>query len=82
VICGTAPASRELVERHGGGLASDGSLDNICKVITSFVGDANRAKEMGDLGRVAAQTEYTTENVLKKHLAIWSQLRTQRGNGI
>lgn len=78
VICGIAPASRELVNRHGGGLTTDGSPECIGNAVKTIFNDANRAKQMGESGRLATRTEYTMETVLKRHLATWNQLRSQQ----
>lgn len=75
VICGTAPASRELVARHSAGVISDGSPDGIAKILSELSGDPEQAEKMGQAGRRAVAQYYTAEKNAEVHLETWARLR-------
>jgi glycosyltransferase involved in cell wall biosynthesis len=78
VICGTAPASRELVTRHGGGIVSDGSVTGIRTAIQELLDSPDRGRAMGQAGREAVAAEYTPEKVVERHLQTWNELLKDR----
>jgi glycosyltransferase involved in cell wall biosynthesis len=74
VVCGTAPASRELVTRHRGGLVSDGSIDGIQDAIIKLLDAPDDGRLMGQAGCEAVAAEYTSEKLVRRHLQTWDRL--------
>lgn len=74
VLCGTAPASRELVSRHGGGLLTDGSASDVAVKLKQLLSDAELRQELGKAGREAALSEYSESKMVDTHRKVWRQL--------
>jgi len=75
VLCGTAPASRELVLRHGGGLVSNGEPGDIADKLAALLNDPSRRQQLGMAGEQAVRKNYTMENVVHTHFDTWARLR-------
>ncbi len=75
VVCGTAPASRELVTRHGGGVVSDGSTPDIACRLAQLLDSRDMRGDLGTAGRCAVDEHYTTGRVVDTHVATWDRLR-------
>jgi glycosyltransferase involved in cell wall biosynthesis len=75
VVCGTATASRELVEQHGGGLVSNGTPEGIAVAIGQLLTNPSWARSLGQSGKQAVEDEYTIEKVVDHHLEIWGRLK-------
>lgn len=69
VICGTAPASRELVREGETGLWSDGSPASIAAGIVALLGNGALRNRLGEAGRTLQQSEYTRDSALATHVA-------------
>ncbi len=78
VVCGTAPASRELVTRHGGGVLSDGTIEGIAIAICELLNDSERAQQMGLAGKKAVAEHYSIEKVINRHVETWERLRLEK----
>lgn len=74
VICGVAPASRELVTRHSGGICTDGTASAIANAVTSLILDQEKADAMGLAGRNAVLEHYTPRKMAEKHVQHWADL--------
>lgn len=73
VICGTAPASRELVENGETGLWSDGSPEAIAVQIVALLRHDELRERLGAAGRAFQKREYTWEHSLAAHLAAFER---------
>jgi glycosyltransferase involved in cell wall biosynthesis len=71
VICGSSPASQELIRRHVGGLVTDGGACEISAAIEHFVLHPDSRKAMGDSGRQAQKRFYNSEYLVEKHVEAW-----------
>ena len=78
VICGTAPASRELVTRHGGGVVTDGTANEVASGLGSLISNPDLCAQLGNAGRHAAVNYYNTTAVVETHLDTWRRLRDER----
>ncbi len=74
VICGAAPASRELVNRHSGGLCSDGSSEDIAATVAELLDSPLKSNQMGKRGNEAVKLHYTAEAVANVHLDVWQRV--------
>lgn len=74
VVCGEAPASRELVTRHGGGLCSSHDPAQLAADLCELLDDQVLRATMGAAGRRAVQVEYTNEAVARVHRETWERL--------
>ena len=68
VICGTAPACRELVEDGRTGLWADQDPANLAEKISRLFRDPDLAKSMGQYGYSLQQQRFSWEVVAKAHL--------------
>lgn len=75
VICGTAPASRELISKHEGGLATDGSPGEILERLQKLLNDSELRLRLGNNGKQAVSERYTGSVIVQTHLQCWSSLR-------
>ncbi len=71
VICGSALASQELVLRHKGGLATDGTVKDIVDKVEILATNRSRRNELGENGYQAFRKHYSTEAVIDAHVAAW-----------
>jgi glycosyltransferase involved in cell wall biosynthesis len=78
VICGTAPASRELVTTHQGGLVSDGTVRDIAAKIKMLLDDEGLRLKMGSSGHEAYQKYFTPDSVASRHIGVWQGLLGER----
>lgn len=78
VVCGTAPASCELVKRHQGGLACDGTRDDLLRKLDLLLGDSHARSLMGKRGQQAVADHYNAAKVVDKHLSVWRYLNESR----
>ncbi|MEM9110827.1 MAG: glycosyltransferase family 4 protein, partial [Planctomycetota bacterium] len=74
VIGGTAPASRELIQRHNGGLLSDGSAADIAVQLSRLIDNPAERRAFGESGRAAVLSDYSLEQVMATHHAVWKRL--------
>lgn len=74
VICGTAPASRELILKHNGGLLSDGTASDIAEKISSLLDDVDQRAVFGESGKMAVATNYNQASITRTHLDAWAQI--------
>jgi glycosyltransferase involved in cell wall biosynthesis len=68
VICGTAPACRELILDHEDGLWSSQKVEELSASITSLLSNPARAVEMGQKGLQKQRSHFTWETVGLAHL--------------
>ena len=78
VICGTAPASRELVTRHGGGVVTNGTANEVASGLSSLISNPDLRVQLGEAGGHAAVNYYDTKAVIRTHLETWQRLRNER----
>lgn len=74
VVGGTALASRELIQRHEGGLVSDGSAADIAGQLSWLLDNPAKRCLFGESGRAAVLSDYSLEQVMATHHAVWSRL--------
>lgn len=79
VICGTAPASRELVSTHQGGIVSDGTVTDIADKIKMLLDNEGLRIEMGSKGYDAYRRYFTPEAIVTNHISVWKNLLDQSG---
>jgi glycosyltransferase involved in cell wall biosynthesis len=68
VICGTAPACRELIEDERSGLWSDQNPENIAEKIKTLFRDPKLGRSMGEYGYSVQQQRFSWEVVANAHL--------------
>ncbi|EMI56484.1 glycosyl transferase, group 1 [Rhodopirellula sallentina SM41] len=73
VICGAAPASQELVNRHRGGISTDGSVGEVKKAIANILATPAEAETLGRSGLNAVCAEYTAERIFERHFEVWNR---------
>jgi glycosyltransferase involved in cell wall biosynthesis len=71
VICGTAPACRELVQDNKTGLWADQNPQSLAGKIISLLKNPSAAQRMGACGRAFQQANFTQASMLQTHLAAW-----------
>lgn len=71
VICGTATASRELVEDGKTGLWGDQIPATLSEKISFILSNPEAAKRMGNAGQKVQLEQYTEEAVVNQHLQAW-----------
>jgi glycosyltransferase involved in cell wall biosynthesis len=74
VVCGTAPASRELITKHDGGIVSNGTDRDIAEKITVLLQNADARKSMGENGKRAFREFFNPTVVTASHLKHWEML--------
>ena len=74
VLCGTAPASRELISKHRGGVITDGTATDIANALSELLGDKQQQRELGLNGFCAWQKLFTPDAVARAHLNVWNQI--------
>jgi len=67
VICGTAPASRELVQESGGGIVSDQSNGALAEALLSLLADENLRVQLGRSGHKFQQNMLNQEKFVEIH---------------
>jgi glycosyltransferase involved in cell wall biosynthesis len=80
VICGTAPACRELVEDGVTGLWSTQDDEVLSGKILTLLGIPT-ARTMGEAGRRRQQTKYSAEAMVQAHLDGWKKAPNQPPGG-
>lgn len=78
VICGTAPASRELVTTHRGGIVSDGTAGDIADKMKMLLDNKGQRLQMGSSGHEAYQRCFTPHAVASRHISVWEKLLDER----
>lgn len=78
VLCGTAPASRELVTRHDGGLLSDGTAVDVASQLKRLLRDPAERHRQGEAGRQAVKSNYSIERILETHCTVWERLKDNK----
>jgi glycosyltransferase involved in cell wall biosynthesis len=68
VICGTAPASRELIENGRSGLWADQDPANLAEKIIRLCRDPELANSMGQYGYALLRRRFSWEVVANTHL--------------
>jgi glycosyltransferase involved in cell wall biosynthesis len=71
VICGTAPACRELVQDGVTGLHSTQNPEELADKICSLLADKDLAKRMGDHGKILQQERFTKRRLVECHASAW-----------
>lgn len=79
VICGEAPASRELVARHAGGISSRATPEELAKQIAILLTDERLRHDMGAAGQSAVVREYSWNQVAQTHVDAWQSLLNEKG---
>lgn len=74
VICGTAPASRELVEDGVTGLWSDQQPKQLAHCLLRLLTAPDLCRSIGQAGLRHQQSHYTAQNMVSMHLSSWSAL--------
>ena len=72
VICGTATASRELVEDGRTGLWGDQDPATLAERISFLLSNPTLAQQMGQAGHRVQLEKYTEEAVVSQHLRAWN----------
>lgn len=67
VVCGPAPASRELVRQNETGLWAEQTAESIAEKVLCLVKDAGLRKRLGEAGRQYQQTHLTWEAIVAIH---------------
>lgn len=71
VICGIAPASRELVENGVTGLWASQQEEELANCIVKLLANKDLAETMGNNGKRAQELKFTPETMLQQHLQTW-----------
>jgi glycosyltransferase involved in cell wall biosynthesis len=71
VICGTAPACRELVEDGVTGLHATQDPGDLAAKLVVLLSDAQSAQRMGNSGAEIQRRRFTAEGMLRAHLSAW-----------
>lgn len=71
VICGTAPASRELVEHNRTGLHASQNAEELSRALIDLLSNPTKARAMGEAGLLNQKKRYTSETMLDSHLQAW-----------
>jgi len=71
VVCGPAPASRELIEDGETGLWSTQDPAVLADKLITLLESPTLAKTMGNAGKQLQQESYTTERMVRSHLQAW-----------
>ena len=74
VICGSSPASRELVARHGGGLIGSDDPLQLAATIARLLDDESLRFSLGGAGRDAVSGELSWPIVARRHRQTWARL--------
>lgn len=76
VICGTAPACRELVQDGHTGLHASQDTAELATALIDLLSDEVKARAMGACGRAQQQERFTPQAMLDSHLHAWNQTST------
>ena len=76
VLCGTAPASRELVEHGVTGVWADQQPQQLAASLLRLMMHPDECRRMGQAGLAHQRRNYTTAQTLACHLQAWHQCRT------
>jgi glycosyltransferase involved in cell wall biosynthesis len=71
VICGTAPASRELVPAEVAGLHASQDLEELSAALLRLLQNPAEATEMGAAGNRLQEERYTVKRMVDDHLRAW-----------
>jgi len=71
VVCGVAPACRELVANEKTGLWSEGTPECIAEKLISLLRLPAWRQQLGEAGRHLQQTQYTDARMRDAHLKAW-----------
>lgn len=71
VICGTAPASRELVTHEKTGLWADQNPEFLAEQIVRLLTNPEEARRMGGAGRAHQQQHFTIARMVEAHRRAW-----------
>lgn len=71
VICGTAPASRELIQDGVTGRWSDQDPKNLAECLLDLLNSPEERKRLGKNGKRLQQKEYTESVIIQKHLKVF-----------
>jgi glycosyltransferase involved in cell wall biosynthesis len=74
VVCGTAPASRELVENQRTGLHGSQDPDALAGTIINLLTNPDLARTLGAAGLSEQSQRYTMNAMLDGHLSSWRTL--------
>ena len=70
-LCGTAPASRELVEDGVTGIWADQQPQHLASSLLRLLLDLEYSRHLGAAGLLNQRLNYTTEHMLNSHLKAW-----------
>jgi glycosyltransferase involved in cell wall biosynthesis len=73
VICGTAPASRELIESEATGLWSSQSAETLAGHLVHLLSHPEECKRLGDAGQKLQRTRFVSETMVHTHLEAWAK---------
>ena len=71
VVCGTAPASRELIKDGETGLWSDGTSESIARQLITLLGSPGLRTALGEAGRSLQLLRYTASAMANAHFDAW-----------
>ncbi len=74
VICGTSPASRELVANGQTGLWAEPDAAGLAQQITHLLRHPQEAHRLGEAGRALQQQRYTREAFVQTHRQAWGEV--------
>jgi glycosyltransferase involved in cell wall biosynthesis len=77
VICGTAPACRELVENGMAGLHATQEPRELATQVLRLLENPTEAKRMGGIGRRLQQEKFTMRRLVDVHIKAWQALGSQ-----
>jgi glycosyltransferase involved in cell wall biosynthesis len=79
VVTSNIPVLRKLVEEAGGGLAVQREPRALADALLSLLADRAQADEMGQAGFRHWRDRYRPEQVAKRHLDLYEEIRSWRG---
>lgn len=71
VICGTAPASRELIHDGRTGIHSSQETSKLAHDLLHLLKNSDLARTLGAAGREEQRTRYSRESMMCSHLEAW-----------
>lgn len=74
VICGEAPAARELVVDGVDGIHACQEASTLAASICRLLGDSRLSRALGETGRQVQSTAFTTKKMYEAHVEAWKRL--------
>jgi glycosyltransferase involved in cell wall biosynthesis len=73
VICGTAPACRELVAHGINGLHASQKPDELAAAMIELLANPKLAGSIGAAGKRTQRSRFTPERMMEDHLQVWGR---------